>query len=579
MEEKKNLPQPDSGLSEEEQLDQLLEQFLADPDDTIPELPSLEVSAQEAPAEDPPVEEPVQAQSKEAPQEASEAAAPEIPAQSEENLWSDTPLEAPVENQEIGPDEQAVAAAGLTHPDDMEFIRILEETLQAEWEAEEAGETTDEDPYPLTQEELQAISQEIAEEFPEEASAEPDEESSALYADEEVLEEEEEEGPPRKRRPKNNTRYGFWGIPHLLSTLIWLMLIVFIGAGLGRMVWLCAADVLALGREDKIVTITITDSDIANMEQLADKLKETGLIKYPGLFLLYADLSDAQSDINTGTFKLNTLYDYHALVDHMAGNASRVTVNVTVPEGYTCAQIFKLLEEKGVCSAQELQEAAQNYDLSKFWFLEGIDQSSPNCLEGYLFPDTYKFYLDHDADGVLYKFLDNFDDRFTDVMKEKLDTLNLTLADMMRENGLPEDYIESHKMTIREIVIIASMIEKETANNAESYTVSSVIYNRLTNPAEHPHLNIDATLVYYTGRSKLTAEDLLEDHPYNTYVREGLIPGPISNPGRASLDAALDPEETNYHYYALDPSTGAHHFSKTYSEHKKFLDSLKKSED
>jgi UPF0755 protein len=131
------------------------------------------------------------------------------------------------------------------------------------------------------------------------------------------------------------------------------------------------------------------------------------------------------------------------------------------------------------------------------------------------------------------------------------------------------------------------MIEKETANIPESFTISSVIYNRLNNSSEFPFLNIDATIVYALGgKSDLTEEDLKIDSPYNTYTNKGLPPGPISNPSQNSIAAALDPEETldengkriKYYYYALDPSTNEHHFSKTYKEHQAFLDSLKEAE-
>ncbi len=120
------------------------------------------------------------------------------------------------------------------------------------------------------------------------------------------------------------------------------------------------------------------------------------------------------------------------------------------------------------------------------------------------------------------------------------------------------------------------MIEKETANNLESFTVSSVIYNRLTNPGKYPYLNIDATLVYALGgRNELTAQDKTIDSPYNTYKEKGLVPGPISNPSQNSLAAALQPEETKYYYYAYNPATEEHHFSKNYDDHLDFLNSLK----
>jgi UPF0755 protein len=119
-------------------------------------------------------------------------------------------------------------------------------------------------------------------------------------------------------------------------------------------------------------------------------------------------------------------------------------------------------------------------------------------------------------------------------------------------------------MTVATIVNVASMVEKEAANNIENYTVASVIYNRLCR-WELPYLNIDATIVYALGgkTDPLTNADLQIDSPYNTYTHMGLPAGPISNPGLASLNAALDPDDTDFFYYALNPKTNEHKFSKT----------------
>ena len=212
-------------------------------------------------------------------------------------------------------------------------------------------------------------------------------------------------------------------------------------------------------------------------------------------------------------------------------------------------------------------------DFSEYWFLDGLTQTDKYCLEGYLFPDTYDFYKDDDAERVLGKMLDDFDYRFRDSMQDMISQLNDRLAKMMEANGYDADYIESHRLTIREIVIVASLIEKETASNSESPKISSVIYNRLTNAQAYPYLDIDATILYALGEHKeeLTAEDLKIDSPYNTRNHQGLPPGPIANPGLASLQAALNPEDTTYHYYALDNETKTHHFSETYAEHEEFL--------
>lgn len=396
-------------------------------------------------------------------------------------------------------------------------------------------------------------------------------------------EEKKEKAPVRKGRPKKKNGYGLFGIPHLLATFIWLAIIVVIGVSVGNMVWLCATDVLAFGRDPIVATVVVEEDD--TMDDIAEKLKDAGLIRYTGLFKLYADLSNAEEEIRPGTYNFNSgtgdeeliVYDYMALVSYMSPSGGLTVVeDLRIPEGYTCAQIFKLLEENNVCSAKELEEYAANGELGDYWFLEGVTRGDKYCLEGYLFPNTYDFYENDEPERVLKKMLNAFDVNVNERMRDQLVALNDTLAAMMRKNGYNSSYIEDHKFTMREVVIVASMIEKESANTSESFTVASVIYNRLANAAKFPYLNIDATLVYaLDGKSDLTEEDKKLDSPYNTYTSAGLTPGPISNPSQNSISAALDPEETAFYYYAFDPASGEHYFSKTYQEHLDFLSSLK----
>ena len=386
-----------------------------------------------------------------------------------------------------------------------------------------------------------------------------------------------EEKLRRKGRPARKKGYGLLGIPHILATAVWLVIILWVGVSLGRMLWVCATDVLAFGREEQIVTVTVEETD--TLDEIAQKLKEAGLIRYPELFKAYGTLTDAREEISAGTFNLNTIYDYMALVNHMASHSSsREVVKVTIPEGYTCEQMFKLLEDKGVCKAEYLREYAATGKLDDHWFLEGVERGTPNCLEGFLFPDTYQFYLNDSAANVLEKLLDGFDYRFTEDHRAAIDTLNEKLASMMASNGYDSSYIETQKYDIRKVLIVASLIEEETANSDESYKIASVIYNRLTNQKAYPYLNIDATLMYVLGhKSALTTEDLQYDSPYNTNINRGLIPGPISNPGLNSINAALNPDDTDYHYYVLNTKAEdrQHYFSKTYEEHVKFINSLK----
>ena len=178
-----------------------------------------------------------------------------------------------------------------------------------------------------------------------------------------------------------------------------------------------------------------------------------------------------------------------------------------------------------------------------------MEPGDPARLEGFLFPDTYQFYVDMQASSAINKFLENFHYRIT-----------AELLQRMEERG----------QNIHEVITIASMIEKEAANDNERATIASVIYNRLR--AGMP-LGIDATTLYLypDHEGAPTASMLEEDTPYNTRLYTGLTPTPICNPGLASIRAALYPENTNFYYYALDTSTGLHKFFTNANEFNNFV--------
>ena len=478
-----------------------------------------------------------------------------------ENILAELKEDAPAAADIPAPQE---AAPGRSEADDfMDLEQIIQETMSAQWDEEISEDDHLPPPDPSF--------------FQDDAYS--DETGEDGYTDEEEEPEEilSRDGTPRKVRPKRKGGYGLFGLPHLLSTVIWAGLALLIGISLGRLVWLSAADILAFGRSDREVSITITAED--TLDTITEKLHENGLINYPELFKLYAKLAKVREKgkISVGTFTLNTLYDYHALVGGMSATSSfRETTKVVIPEGYTCAQIFALLEERGVCSAKAMEDYAMQSEFSSYWFLEDVPKGTKYCLEGFLYPDTYEFYTNDTPQRVYSKMLARFDDKFNDEMREQLEALNETLALMYKRNGYGQDYIDQHKITVREVVIIASIIEKETAHTGEIRNISSVIYNRLTNPRDYPHLNLDATIVYALGKTELTKEDLQVDHPYNTYIYEGLPPGAISNPGEFCLKGALAPAETDYYFYALDPTAEIrqHRFFRTYQEHQAFLESL-----
>ena len=338
----------------------------------------------------------------------------------------------------------------------------------------------------------------------------------------------------------------------LSGAAIYAIFVIGVSALLACIGWVAANDVLALNKPEKTATITITNDD--SFGDVAEKLKDEGLIEYKFLFNLFATFTRSKDDVVAGTFTLNTDMDYRALLSGMSANsATRATVTVTIPEGYTVDQIFTLLEEKGVASVEDLQDMAANHDYA-FSFLQDLELGDYHRLEGYLYPDTYEFTTPQNPLYVINKMLVRFDEQFTDAMRQEV-------ADSGR--------------TLHEIITIASMIEKETDGNDRA-DIASVIYNRLNNPGAGTagYLQVDATIQYVLPEGEIVSEEDYQtvNSPYNTYLNKGLPPGPIANPGLESIMAALNPESTNYYYYALGDD-GVHHFFTSYSEHQAFLNS------
>lgn len=341
----------------------------------------------------------------------------------------------------------------------------------------------------------------------------------------------------------------------LLRTVVYLLCVVVASALLAGIGWLLANDLCALNKEYKEVTIEVTKDD--SVGSVTKKLKEAGLIEYKWFFRLFAAVSNADEKIGEGKYTLNTNMDYRALIVGMMSstdkNLSADTVRVTIPEGYTVQQTINLLAEKGVNTVEELTDAAANYNFD-YPFLDDNLKGDITRLEGYLFPNTYEFYVGERASNALSRLLDEFNRQVDD------DVMAL---------------VESSGRSLKEIITIASLIEKET-DGTDREKIASVIYNRLNNPGFETGglLQIDASLVYATGNTTLTEEDKKLDSPYNLYKYAGLPPTPIANPGFASIKAALQPEDTDYYYYVLGKD-GKHIYSETYAQHQKVLAGLK----
>ena len=321
-------------------------------------------------------------------------------------------------------------------------------------------------------------------------------------------------------------------------------------------------------REDMNVTVTLPEG--ATTADVAEILKKAGVIKYPSVFEQFAKFRISKRSYLTGKYltgevTVNPLMNYDTLINTLSDyERSRTgTVRITFPEGLTTKEILELFEENGVGRKDDFIDALQNHEYD-FKFCKNLtkenlsqyrfDTDYSYRLEGYLFPDTYDFYLGENPVSAINKLLVNFNKKFEEEFYERCDELG---------------------MTVDEIITLASMIEKEGKNAEDYYIISSVFHNRLKNSANFPYLNSDATLQYaLTERSGPYGLDTSFDHPYNTYKYKGLPPGPICNPGTEAIYAALYPEKTSY-YYFYTKRNGETVYSKTFEEHQNYVNADK----
>jgi len=280
----------------------------------------------------------------------------------------------------------------------------------------------------------------------------------------------------------------------------------------------------------------------ATAAQVGKILKQHGLIRSSLAFRCYARWKGLDSRIKTGEYRLSTGFSTPELLQELVKGQPALQ-SFTVPEGYTTAQVADLLASKGLVDREEFFSAVAGEDFP-YSFLRGLP-GGDRRLEGYLFPDTYKATEDSGEVLIINIMLERFEKEMKD----------LNYADRVEKMGL----------TLHQAVTIASMVEREAKKDEERPVIAGVIYNRMSRGMP---LQIDATVQYALGgtKSKIYHKDLEVDSPYNTYKINGLPPGPIAMPGRASLLAAVNPARTNYLYYVAKPD-GAHAFAATLAEH------------
>lgn len=292
----------------------------------------------------------------------------------------------------------------------------------------------------------------------------------------------------------------------------------------------------------------------SSTDDIARALHKKGVISSVSKYKLVSKLWRYDGKYKAGSFSVSPSMRSSDIAQTISKGVSS-TKNFTIPEGYTLEQIAKKLDKEGIVNKDKFIDVARHGDFSKFSFLKGA-QSGDNHLEGYLFPDTYAVDLDADETQIITTMLNQYDKVFTKKYRERAKELNLT------EN---------------QIIIIASLIERESQYDGDRAKIASVIYNRIK--AGMP-LQIDATIQYALGKTKenLSIDDTKIDSPFNTYTNKGLPPGPICSPGKKSIKAALYPEDTDFLYYVVSEKLdGTHNFSKDYNQFLKDKDAYSKA--
>lgn len=283
----------------------------------------------------------------------------------------------------------------------------------------------------------------------------------------------------------------------------------------------------------------------STVEQIANKLKQQSLIKSKSYFVFIAKIFKLENNVQGENLIIKPKTSFKELVNKLKDGKSDFSI-ITVPEGYTLYQIANKLEKNNLAKVNKfINVKASDIDSSE---LIPTRSNVLYELEGYLFPETYYIPVDSDELDIAKLMFKDFKKIFSEEYVLRAKELNLS---------------------VNEVITVASLIEKEAANNEERSRIAGVIYNRLK---KGMLLQIDAAVIYANTKGEKTLgkvlySDLKVESKYNTYLYKGLPPGPIASPGKASIHAALYPENHDYLYYVVGEK--GHVFSKTYDEHLK----------
>lgn len=362
----------------------------------------------------------------------------------------------------------------------------------------------------------------------------------------------------KKKHQTNHTRT----MGHIFLGVVLSACAICAGVFLAWKVIVALMDYTGMAKRSHEVNIVISDG--MNVDDIAEELHQNGVIEMPWLFKTYVDFAKKSDGFLDGEYTVNSTMSYSNIIALLQTVRTYTnTVTIMIPEGYTAQQIGELLEENLVCRADDFEKYYRT-KLEKFDFEENIEVTDQRfyAMEGYLFPDTYEFYVIDDMNEKSFdtseyarqaaeKIYSNFESKITKDMYARAKELG---------------------MTFDQVMTLASIIQKEGTNEENMALISSVFHNRLENMYEFPHLQSDTTEYYIRDyiRPQIPANSagLYEEviNAYDSYVCEGLPAGPICSPGLEAINAALYPAETDY-YYFLSSSDGVFYFANTIEKH------------
>ena len=402
--------------------------------------------------------------------------------------------------------------------------------------------------------------------------------------EEEAEEETEEEREERRRLKAMRRRYEKQR--QHIRTFVYIIVAAFLCVGIigvsafaSKYIITYALDLTGIVTNDFRIDVIIPEK--ATPEMVAAILSENNIISSPEFFKFFGEFTKKEKTFNAGTYTLSSTMSYMTIYQTLQDDAyeSKI-VSIRIVEGMTADEIAQILEENCICFAEDFEKYYKNLN-NDFDFERRLSENSLkyNQLEGYLFPDTYEFYVVQamedkslhggtsdeakamyknsakNAEEAAEKIFENFNSKITRIMYKQMGEMNMSLD---------------------EVITLASMVQKEAASVEDMYYVASVFLNRIRNSEAYPKLQSDVTVLYVENNIKpyLTNDSIRYNRyakAYNTYECDGIPAGPICNPGLDAIDAVLNAADTNYYFFCANEDTGEVFYAETQEQHEENL--------